>query len=294
MIKRTVAIDNPAWLKVKESQLIVEQDGKTVGRIPVEDVGVLIVDHPAVVYTQGCLNALLENNAAVIVCGRNHHPSGLLLPLDSNSVQSERFRLQIETSAPLKKQLWQNTVRQKIKNQAGLLKHLGRENGKLLDLAKKVKSGDPANIEAQAARYYWQRVFGEKFRRGRFGAPPNNLLNYGYMVLRAAVARALVGSGLLPTIGIHHHNRYNAYCLADDIMEPYRVFVDKTVRDIQEQQGDCNEIDKDIKKTLLDVLVCDVRFDKGKSPLMVGLSATSASLARCFAGERKSVEYPEL
>ena len=173
MIKRTIAIDNPAWLKIKESQLIVEQDGSTVGKIPAEDVGILIVDHPAVIYTQGCLNALLENNAAVIVCGQNHHPSGLLLPLDSNSVQSERFRLQVEASAPLKKQLWQNTVRAKIKNQAALLKQLGGEDGRLLDLAKKVKSGDPANIEAQAARYYWRQAFGGKFRRGRFG--PRNV-----------------------------------------------------------------------------------------------------------------------
>jgi len=294
MIKRTVAIDNPAWLKIKESQLIIEQDGKAVGKIPVEDVGVLIVDHPAVVYTQGCLNALLENNAAVVVCGRNHHPSGILLPLDANSVQTERFKRQVEASTPLKKQLWRQTVRAKIANQARFLKLIGREPGKLLDLARQVKSGDPANLEAQAARHYWRQGFGEAFRRDRFGAPPNNLLNYGYMVLRAAVARALVSSGLLPTIGIHHHNRYNAYCLADDIMEPYRVFVDKAVRRIQEEQRNCNEVDKDIKKILLDVLVCDVRFDKEKSPLMVGLSTTSASLVRCFAGERKSVEYPEL
>lgn len=281
-------------MSVKYDQLIVEQDETVAGKIPVEDIGVLIIDNPGAVYTHACLTALLNNNVAVVLAGKDHHPSGLLLPLDTNSVQSERFKSQIEASIPVKKQLWQQTVKAKIRNQAQLLKSIGGEEGRLLKLAQQVKSGDPGNIEAKASRYYWRRLFGAGFRRERFGEPPNNLLNYGYMVLRAAVARSLVSSGLLPTLGIHHRNRYNAYCLADDIMEPYRVFVDKIAYGTWRRGESCASLTKDLKKELLNVLVCDVRFRKKTSPLMVGLHQTSASLQRCFAGEQKTIDYPGL
>lgn len=273
---------------------MIEQDGSLAGRIPVEDIGVLIIDHPAVLYTHACLTILLDHNAAVIISAKNHHPAGLLLPLDSNSLQSERFGNQIQAPLPLKKQLWRQTVREKIKNQARLLEMNGIEHGKLLALAQQVKSGDTSNLEAQASRYYWPRLFGGNFRRNRFGAPPNNLLNYGYMVLRAAVARSLVSSGLLPTLGIHHHNRYNAYCLADDIMEPYRVFVDRAVVKIKNEQGSCGDFTKEMKKDLLTVLTCDVRFRNKSSPLMVGLHQTTASLYRAFAREQKTIDFPRL
>ncbi|MBI4177950.1 type II CRISPR-associated endonuclease Cas1 [bacterium] len=294
MIKRTVAIENPGKLSVHLNQLQIKQEDRLVGQVPVEDIGVLVIDHPAVLYTHGCLTALLDNNTAVVFSGGNHHPSGLLLPLDSNNVQSERFRIQIEASAPLKKQLWKQTVQAKIRNQAQLLKIIGEEEGRLRDLARQVKSGDPENLEAQSARYYWKKLLGAEFKRERFGKPPNNLLNYGYMVLRAGVARALVSTGLLPTIGIHHCNRYNAYGLADDVMEPYRVFVDRAVHRINSEAEDCSELSKEIKKGLLEILACDVRFEDTASPLMVGLHRTTASLYRCFAGEEREIDYPGL
>ncbi len=294
MIKRTVTISNPAWLSSKMEQLVIEQNGDVKGKIPFEDLGVLIIEHPAVTLTQGCLTALLANNTAVIICGKNHHPQGLFLPLDSNELQSERFRHQVEASQPLKKGLWKQTIQAKIRNQAGLLKSLDREHGKLTDLAKKVRSGDPENIEAQAARFYWPRVFGGDFKRKRHGPPPNNLLNYGYTVMRAAVARSLVSSGLLPALGLHHRNRYNAYCLADDVLEPFRPFVDRAVLDAKGDLDDSGELTPKIKQTLLETLTADVRFGKTQSPLMVGLHRTTASLYRCLARKQKNIDYPEI
>lgn len=294
MIKRTVAIENPSRLSVRHDQLVIEQNGTQAGKIPIEDIGVVIIDNPAVLYTHGCLTALLDNNAAVILSAKNHHPAGLLLPLDTNSVQSERFRKQVEASAPLKKTLWKQTVQSKIKNQGNLLKEIGEEQARMRELAKNVKSGDPSNLEAQASRYYWPRLFGREFRRERFGRAPNNLLNYGYMVLRAAAARSLVGSGLLPTLGIHHHNRYNAYCLADDIMEPYRPFVDKAAYQIIRKEEDCETLSREMRRELLKVLTADVRFEKETRPLTIGLRQTTASVYRCFAGEQKKIDYPVL
>ena len=279
---------------MKLSQKTISKEGSLSGSIPIEDIGVLIIDNHGVVYTHACMTALLNNNTAVILSGNNHHPAGLLLPLDTNSVQSERFRYQIEASLPLKKQLWQQTVKSKIRNQAGLLKIIGEEHARLLAMIKEVKSDDTGNLEAQASRYYWCRLLGKEFRRDRFGEYPNNLLNYGYMVLRAAVARSLVSSGLLPTLGIHHRNRYNAYCLADDIMEPYRVFVDQIVYKLKKQYEGTISLTKELKKELLNILTGDVQFDDMKSPLIVGLHRTTASLYRCFSEEQKSIDYPSL
>ncbi|HAK38057.1 MAG TPA: type II CRISPR-associated endonuclease Cas1 [Nitrospina sp.] len=294
MIKRTIAIDNPSRLSVKNSQLIIEQNGEVAGKVPTEDIGILIIDHPAVLYTHVSITALLENNTAVVLCGENHHPKGLLLPLDTNSVQSERFRCQIESGSPLKKRLWKQTVQAKIRNQANLLTNRGVETARLSILANKVKSGDPQNIEAQASRFYWPRIFDKNFRRERTGPPPNNFLNYGYMILRAAVARSLVSSGLLPTLGIHHRNRYNAYCLADDVMEPFRPIVDLTVLKVLEEFGEIEELTSNVKKVLLGVLTHTVSYKDQARPLMVGLHQTTASLYRCFSGEQKSIDYPVL
>tara|TARA_Y100001934_G_scaffold228890_1_gene275564 strand:+ start:1658 stop:2542 length:885 start_codon:yes stop_codon:yes gene_type:complete len=294
MIKRTISIDNPSKLSVQDSQLVIEQSGEIAGKIPVEDIGILIIDHPAVLYTHIAITALVENNAAVIFSAKNHHPTGLLLPLDTNSVQSERFRHQVEAGQPIKKRLWQLTVQAKIKNQGNLLTKFGVKNERLNNLAKKVKSGDPQNIEAQAARFYWPRVFGENFRRERKGPPPNNFLNYGYMVLRAAVARSLVSSGLLPTLGIHHRNRYNAYCLADDVMEPFRPFVDLVVLRIVKNFDTVEDLSPEIKKILLGMLTQTVSYNDQTRPLMVGLHQTTASIYRCFSGEQKTIDYPVL
>lgn len=309
MIKRTLYFGNPAYLSKTNDQMVVRlpdidktpelpEDFKknAVATIPVEDIGVVVIDHYQVTITQGLLSALIENNAAVIVCNEVHHPTGLMLPLDMHNIQHERFKVQIEATIPLKKQLWQQTVEMKIMNQGVMLKKAGHDPGRLIALSRTVKSGDPENVEGTAAHYYWSTLFKNcfGFTRDRSGEPPNNLLNYGYAVLRAITARSLVGSGLLPTLGIHHSNKYNAYCLADDIMEPYRPYVDEIVFQIVSTGTDCKELTTEIKKQLLGICTVDIHFEDERSPLMVGMQRTTASLAQCFEGERRKITYPEL
>ncbi len=228
-----------------------------------------------------------------MTCDDKHLPSGLLLNLNGNSLQSKKFQAQIEASTPLKKQLWQQTVRAKITNQASLLQKKGVVAEILKHLAGQVKSGDTQNAEGVAAKYYWQKLMPENLIRGRFEGGLNNFLNYGYSILRALVARSLVGSGLLPALGIFHRNQYNAYCLADDIMEPYRPFVDELVLyhpDFFEKE----ELDVEAKKILLTIPTIDVALDGKTSPLMNAVQRTTASLARCYQAEEKLILYPSL
>ena len=310
MIKKTLYFGNPMYLSLRNSQLLlrmpeVEKNDtlpdsfkKDAERtIPIEDIGVVVLDNKRITLTTGAMEALLENNCAVITCDDKSMPVGLLLPLCGNTLQSERFRNQIDASLPLKKQLWQQTVRQKILNQASVLQYSTGKPAKNMQVwANDIKSGDPENMEARAAAFYWKTIFPNQpnFIRGREGEPPNNLLNYGYAILRACVARGLVGSGLLPTLGIHHHNRYNAYCLADDIMEPYRPFVDQLVIDIIQQVDNYSELTRDLKAKLLAIPSLDVKVDGKRSPLMIAVGQTTASLAKCFNGEARKISYPEL
>lgn len=295
MIKRTLYFGNPARLSIRQQQLLIQSEDKET-MVPVEDIGVLVVDNPQISLTHAVLHRLLENNAAVITCNDKHHPAGLLLNLDGHTQQSEKFRAQIEASEPLKKQLWQQTIKAKILNQAGVMDRWGLDHKPMNRYLQQVLSGDTSNQEAQASKYYWNRLFNEEdpyFQRHRFGDPPNNFLNYGYAILRATVARGLVSSGLLPTLGIHHRNKYNAYCLADDIMEPYRPFVDHLVKDFITNRPDASELDTDAKRYLLQIPALDLVIDGKKSPLMVGLQRTTASLAACFEGGSRKLIYPE-
>lgn len=298
MIKRTLMFSNPAYLSHKNNQMVIsfpdkEKEDRTV---PIEDIGVVVLESQQITISHGCMAALLRNNVALISCDQTHMPTGLLLPLDGGSTQTERFRYQIEASLPLKKQLWQQTIQQKIYNQARVLEELGLEVNNMLRWSRSVKSGDPDNYEGRAAAFYWQNIFSEfmDFNRSRSGEPPNNLLNYGYAILRAIVARALVSSGLLPTLGIFHRNKYNAYCLADDIMEPYRPYVDQIVYDIISEGEDMENLDMNLKAKLLELPQVDVRFDNITSPLLVGVSRTTASLARCFEGVSRKINYPSI
>lgn len=264
---------------------------------PIEDIGVVVIDNKQITLTSGLLAALLDNNSAIITCDSKGMPTGLMLPLYGNTTQNERFRAQIDASLPLKKQLWQQTIQQKIYNQASVLKSCsGTEIGCMQAWIKEVRSGDPDNLEGRAAAYYWKSLFGDipGFNRERTGVAPNNLLNYGYAILRAVIARALVASGLLPTLGIHHHNRYNAYCLADDIMEPYRPYVDKLVYRIVEEFGEDIELTRDIKSRLLSIPTLDVKIQGKQSPLMIAATLTTASLYKCFTGELRRINYPEI
>jgi len=310
MIKKTLCFSNPAYLSLKNSQLVIrlpevescdnlsdsfkQQSERT---IPIEDIGVVLLDNKRITITSSALEALIENNSAVITCDSKNMPIGLLLHLCGNTTQNERFRMQVDASLPLKKQLWQQTIKQKISNQARLLStYTNADVGCMYAWADKVRSGDPDNLEARAAAYYWKNIFTDisDFVRGRDGEPPNNLLNYGYAILRAVVARSLVASGLLPTLGIHHHNRYNAYCLADDVMEPYRPYVDGLVLDIMCLTNDYSELTKDIKIRLLSIPVLDTTIGGKKSPLMIATQQTTASLYKCFSGEQRRMVYPEL
>lgn len=309
MIKRTLYFGNPAYLSLRNGQLVlklpeIERSEKVANSIkeeavrtfPVEDLGIIILDNKQITITQGLIAALLENNCAVITCDSSRMPTGLLLPLNGNTLQSERFQNQIEASLPLRKQLWQQTVRAKIENQSAILANFTEtETGCMRAWAAEVRSGDSDNLEGRAAAYYWKNLFAQEiphFIRGREEAPPNNLLNYGYAILRAVVARSLVGSGLLPTRGIHHHNKYNAYCLADDIMEPYRPYVDEQVLRIVRSGLNYDELTRNIKAELLSIPTIEVRIDGKRSPLMVAVSTTTASLAKCFNGELRQVLYP--
>jgi len=310
MIKKTLCFSNPIYLSLRNAQLVLHvpevETNKTLPEaikkeaertIPIEDIGVVILDNRRITITSGAMEALLENNCAVITCNQKSMPVGLLLPLCGNTTQNERFRSQLEASLPLRKQLWQQTIKQKILNQEHVLRINTAQETKCMHVwSNDVRSGDSDNLEARAAAYYWRNVFTTypNFVRDREGTPPNNLLNYGYAILRAIIARALVGSGLLPTLGIHHHNRYNAYCLADDIMEPYRPYVDQLVLDIIQCNLEISDITRDLKMQLLGIPMLDVVINGKRSPLMIAAQQTTASLAKCFAGECKRISYPEM
>ena len=295
MIKRTLLFSTPAYLSTKNEQLVVsypepDKEGKAV---PIEDIGMIILEDPQITISNGLMEKLVYNNTAVVNCNKQHLPIGLIMPLNGHTEQNERFRIQLDTSLPLKKNLWQQTVQAKITNQATLLKERGIEVENMLYWSSKVTSGDTQNHEARAAAYYWQHLFGlEGFTRHRGGDPPNNLLNYGYAILRAICARALVSSGLLPTLGIHHANKYNAYCLADDIMEPYRPYVDLIVCHLVDNFDDLEELTTDLKKELLQLPALDVVIDGKKSPLLVAMSRTTNSLYECFSGANRKIRYP--
>ena len=311
MIKKTLYFGNPAYLSLKNAQLVIKlpevekndtlpESFKVQTQVtkPIEDIGVVVLDNQRITITTGAMEALLANNCAIITCDQRSMPVGLMLPLSGNTTQSERFRDQIDASLPLKKQLWQQTIQAKISNQASVLATCRKaEVGCLRAWAKDVRSGDPDNFEGRAAAYYWRYLFGlhiDGFTRDREGLPPNNALNYGYAILRAIVARALVSSGMLPTLGIHHHNRYNAYCLADDIMEPYRPYVDEYVFQLTQKHGlPSEDLSKAWKAELLLIPTLDVVIGGRKSPLMVGVTQTTATLYRCFSGELRKVAYPE-
>lgn len=292
MLKRTVFFTNPCRLSVKDKQMVVKPKDEDSTTIPIEDLGFVLLEHQQISISLPLLDELAMQNVAVIFCNQKHMPHTMLFPLEGNHLQSELFRQQIQATEPLKKQLWKQTVEAKIINQAQLLKSLGKAGDDIMVLAGQVKTNDHTGREGAAAKIYWKRLLGEDFYRERYGPPPNHLLNYGYIVLRAAVARAITGSGLLPTFGIHHHNKYNAYCLADDIMEPYRPFVDAVVYELDEKYPGLDTLEKEIKAELLQVLTTDVHFTKVTRPLMVGLSQTTASLAKCFGEQQRKIEYP--
>lgn len=292
MIKRTLLIENKTVITTKNLQLVLKSEIRE-STIPIEDIGFLVIDNPETFLSIPAMNLLVENNTSVIICGNNHLPNGMFLNLNSHHIQQEIFKNQIDASVPLKKQLWQQTIVEKITNQGILLEQITGSKNSFPFLASKVLSGDSSNMEAAAANQYWKSFFETNFKRERFGDYPNNFLNYGYAILRAATARALSGSGLLNTLGIHHKSKYNAFALADDIMEPFRPIVDEKVYEIM-QKYDEQELNTAIKSEILQILTRTVFFKDEKSPLMVALQKTASSLQQCYTGNRKKIKYPKL
>ncbi len=302
MIKKTLCFSNRAYLSCRNRQLIIKVNDPDTGTPrehsrPIEDIGVMVIESDQVTMSSSLISTLLENKVALIVCDKKHMPAGLMIPLVGHSEQTERFNSQIAASVPLKKQLWQQTVAMKIRNQGAVLKKVNdMEIGNMLAWASQVKSGDPDNLEGRAAAYYWKNLFGEGSgsTRRKEGDDPNSLLNYGYAIIRAVIARSLVGSGMIPTLGIHHSNKYNAYCLADDIMEPYRPYVDLMIINLITNLNLPPEISNETKKHLLTLPAIDVRIGNLTRPLMIAASMTSASLAKCYLGESRKLVYPEI
>lgn len=279
-------------LSLKYKQLVIAYkdtpDEKVT--VPIEDIGVVVLEHQQINITLPLINALTDSNVQLVICNEKGLPNSMLLNLDANVTQGQTLRNQMDAGEVLKKQLWKQIVESKIRNQAYLLEKVGCDGNILRPYYSNVKSGDSDNREGIAARVYFQELFGKDFTRDRNLPGINALLNYGYTILRAAVARALVSSGLFPAIGIYHHNRSNAFPLADDIMEPYRPYVDEVVYDLS-MQGKM-ELTKDVKADLIGVLYADTRFDKLIRPLSVGLSLTSASLVKCYSKDETKMKFP--
>ncbi len=299
MVKRILYFENPAFLSLKYRNLVIrfpEDSGRPPMEAPIEDLGIVVLDNPRITATQALLSALTENKVALISCDSAHMPAGLMLPLCGNVLQSKIFRAQTEMSAPLKKQLWKQVVCAKIRNQRRILECENLDTGPLTELEASVKSGDAENCEGQAAAYYWRTVFPcvPEFVRSREGVPPNNLLNYGYAILRAIVARAIVAAGLHPTLGIFHRNQYNAYCLADDLMEAYRPFVDKAVLEIVAKNSEISNLTRQMKGRLYGISVNDALVDGIRRPLMAAVTQTVASFVKTFSGDARKLDLPEV
>lgn len=291
MIKRTIDIsDGPTHLRIENDQLLLERAEGTVASIPAEDIGVLLIDHPATTYTHSALTRLLDHGAVVVLCGPKHLPVGILLSTADNLITPARLRTQAAAPLPLRKRLWKQIVTEKIRLQAANLEHDPAAKKRLLSFADNVRSGDTSNTEGVAARFYWQSVFPQPFRRDPDGLPPNDLLNYGYTIFRAAIARALVAAGLHPAFGLHHHNRNNNFALADDLVEVFRARVDATVRDLI--RAGVTGIDRDAKRQILGLLTLRITVAGQDGPLMVQLHRMATSLVRCYDGQAKQLDLP--
>lgn len=295
MLKRTIYIGNPAYLKLKNKQLVIvnPENREAKGTVPIEDMALLMLDNPQITLSSLLIDQLMKNTVAVVHCDSHHIPNGLLLPLAGHSELTQRWNMQLNASTPLKKQLWKQTILAKIENQKRVLQIYGRETAPMDKYMAQTTSGDEQNMEGKAANHYWKHLF-ENFQRHRFGDTPNNYLNFGYAVLRSIVARALVSSGLLPAQGLFHKNKYNPYCLADDVMEPYRPFVDKLIMEFLEENTPGMDLSVEEKRHLLQIATEDVNIDGKIRPLMVAVSTTTASLYKCFTGERRTILYPNI
>ena len=296
MIKRTLFFENQVYLSLKDEQLLISYPNKNLDpkTVPIEDIGIIVIETLFATLTTALISKLMKHGVGLVTCDVSHMPQGLMLPLEGHTEQTKRIRTQLDASVALKKNLWQQTISAKILNQAMVLESRGYEANNLYRWAKEVQSGDQKNHEARAAIYYWSNIFPfDHFTRDSEGDSPNPLLNYGYSILRAITARAIVSSGMLPSLGIFHKNKYNAFGLVDDIMEPYRPFVDTLVLELIESGNSVEYLNKEIKIHLLGIMGIDVIIDKQKSPLMIAMSRTTSSLYDCFSGKTRKILYPQ-
>ena len=296
MITRSIYIGNPAYLKLKDEQMcILDPSTKDLkGKVPVEDLGLLMLDHFQITISHQLIQKMMGNNVVVISCDAHHLPHGIMLPMYGHTEHSDRIKDQLEASEPLKKQLWKQTVECKIENQKEVLKRLGNFYEPMAEYQRNVKSGDITNMEGIAAQHYWKHLISLDFLRARFGDSPNQFFNFGYSVLRSIVARAIVETGMLPVLGIFHKNKYNPYCLADDLMEPFRPFVDLLVMQWLKEKPETEELDKEFKAHMLKIATVDVGIDGKTRPLLIAVKMVASSLYKCYTGEKRLISYPEL
>ena len=296
MITRSIYIGSPAYLKLKDEQMYIMEpsSNEMKGKVSVEDLGLLMLDHFQITISHQLIQKMMGNNVVVVSCDAHHLPHGIMLPLYGHTEHSDRIKDQLQASEPLKKQLWKQTVECKIENQKEVLRRLGNYYEPMMNYQNNVKSGDSTNMEGIAAQHYWKYLISLDFLRQRFGESPNQFFNFGYAVLRSIVARSIVETGLLPVLGIFHKNKYNPYCLADDLMEPYRPFVDWLVMDWLTKNPEIEELTKEFKAHLLQVATRDVWIDGKKRPLLVAVKTTVISLYKCYITEKRLVSYPEL
>lgn len=296
MITRSIYIGTPSYLKLKDEQMYIMEpsSNEMKGKVSVEDLGLLMLDHFQITISHQLIQKMMGNNVVVVSCDAHHLPHGIMLPLYGHTEHSDRIKDQLLASEPLKKQLWKQTVECKIENQKEVLRRLGNYYEPMMNYQNTVKSGDSTNMEGIAAQHYWKYLISLDFLRQRFGESPNQFFNFGYAVLRSIVARSIVETGLLPVLGIFHKNKYNPYCLADDLMEPYRPFVDWLVMDWLTKNPEIEELTKEFKAHLLQVATKDVWIDGKKRPLLVAVKTTASSLYKCYKGEKRLISYPEL
>ena len=296
MITRSIYIGSPAYLKLKDEQMYIMEpsSNEMKGKVSVEDLGLLMLDHFQITISHQLIQKMMGNNVVVVSCDAHHLPHGIMLPLYGHTEHSDRIKDQLQASEPLKKQLWKQTVECKIENQKEVLRRLGNYYEPMMNYQNNVKSGDSTNMEGIAAQHYWKYLISLDFLRQRFGESPNQFFNFGYAVLRSIVARSIVETGLLPVLGIFHKNKYNPYCLADDLMEPYRPFVDWLVMDWLTKNPEIEELTKEFKAHLLQVATRDVWIDGKKRPLLVAVKTTVISLYKCYITEKRLISYPEL
>lgn len=291
--KRIVEISRASYVRLRDAQIVVEQDGAEVGSVPPEDIGFLVIDSPAVVLTAAALGACWQHNAPVILCDSRHLPGAVLLPIAGHSLHTAILAEQMSATPALKRRLWKQVVQAKIRAQVAVATKVGAPSKALARLIPRVTSGDASNVEAQAARYYWHQVFGREFRRNTEAEGLNSLLNYGYSVMRSLVARAICAAGLHPAIGLSHSNQYNPLCLADDLMEPLRPFVDLRVWELSQKLKPSElEISRETKGELLGVAVASYRIDGQTKPLLVGVHEYVASVRRILSGQAKVIRVP--